>query len=221
MNFLSRIFFGKPEAQATVVDATAEVAQAVVVDTVPTAVAVPIRQTDIPSKKQCFRRSSNLFRTSRRDLAEEPVRASSSVSSTREKATATDSLVEEPSLVLRTTPAFKQISTSAGSLYVSVSLKFEELKTVADSGDKLPLDLVCILDNSGSMGGEKIESLKNAMKFVIRSLGSNDRLSIVSFNHCADGLHGLTLMSPANKEKSCKLLDQELITGGNNAVITT
>jgi len=37
------------------------------------------------------------------------------------------------------------------------------------------LDVVCILDNSGSMEGSKLSSLKTAMEFVIQSLGPNDR----------------------------------------------
>ena len=37
------------------------------------------------------------------------------------------------------------------------------------------LDVVCILDNSGSMTGSKLRSLKTAMEFVIQSLGPNDR----------------------------------------------
>jgi len=37
------------------------------------------------------------------------------------------------------------------------------------------LDIVCVLDNSGSMTGAKLSSLKSAMNFVIQSLGPNDR----------------------------------------------
>ena len=37
------------------------------------------------------------------------------------------------------------------------------------------LDVVCVLDNSGSMTGSKLSSLKSAMNFVIQSLGPHDR----------------------------------------------
>lgn len=37
------------------------------------------------------------------------------------------------------------------------------------------LDIVCVLDNSGSMNGSKLANLKSAMNFVIQSLGPNDR----------------------------------------------
>jgi hypothetical protein len=47
-------------------------------------------------------------------------------------------------------------------------------KDTAATPSTVGLDIVCILDNSGSMTGSKLESLKTAMKFVIQSLGSND-----------------------------------------------
>ncbi|CAM0879664.1 unnamed protein product [Alopecurus aequalis] len=44
------------------------------------------------------------------------------------------------------------------------------------------LDLVTVLDVSGSMQGQKVELLKQAMCFVIDQLGPDDRLSMVSFS---------------------------------------
>lgn len=48
--------------------------------------------------------------------------------------------------------------------------------------DRPGLDLVAILDMSGSMSGEKMSELKIAMQFVLRKLCPIDRLSIVSFS---------------------------------------
>ena len=59
---------------------------------------------------------------------------------------------------------------------------------------------MCVLDNSESMKGSKLESLKKAMEFVIQTLGPNDRLSIVNFNTTATALHGLLKMNSSNQD---------------------
>ncbi|MES2575533.1 MAG: VWA domain-containing protein [Bacteroidota bacterium] len=52
---------------------------------------------------------------------------------------------------------------------------------------------VClVLDRSGSMGGGKIEKVKNAMKKFVEGLNSNDYLSIVSFDTNAQVALGAT-----------------------------
>ncbi|GAA0176035.1 ion channel [Lithospermum erythrorhizon] len=50
-----------------------------------------------------------------------------------------------------------------------------------DPAQRAPIDLVTVLDVSESMSGAKLQMLKRAMRLVISSLGSADRLSIVSF----------------------------------------
>ncbi|KAG2381503.1 hypothetical protein C9374_006492 [Naegleria lovaniensis] len=45
-----------------------------------------------------------------------------------------------------------------------------------------PADIVCVIDKSGSMSGEKITLVKDTLDFVIGALGPKDRLSIVSFD---------------------------------------
>lgn len=44
------------------------------------------------------------------------------------------------------------------------------------------IDLVCVLDTSGSMSGYKLDNLKNTLLVLLDLLGENDRLSLVSFN---------------------------------------
>ncbi|KAL6197035.1 hypothetical protein ACLB2K_032648 [Fragaria x ananassa] len=45
-----------------------------------------------------------------------------------------------------------------------------------DGEGRTPIDLVTVLDVSGSMQGQKLELVKQAVKFVIENLGSSDRL---------------------------------------------
>ncbi|KAI4988841.1 hypothetical protein ZWY2020_036158 [Hordeum vulgare] len=78
---------------------------------------------------------------------------------------------------------------------------------------RAPLDLVTVLDVSGSMKGEKLALLKRAMAFVIDQLGPADRLSVVSFSTQAARLTRLARMSDAGKA-SAKLAVECLVDVG-------
>ncbi|KAF7011426.1 hypothetical protein CFC21_025740 [Triticum aestivum] len=82
---------------------------------------------------------------------------------------------------------------------------------------RAPLDLVTVLDVSGSMEGQKLALLKQAMGFVIDQLGPDDRLSMVSFSGEATRLIPLTRMTVAGKG-SAKLAVEGIVvrwTGTN------
>lgn len=60
----------------------------------------------------------------------------------------------------------------------------------------VPIDLVCVVDQSGSMQGEKIRLLKDTLEYIIKQMSALDRLSIISFNSSAqDQSKGLKLMT--------------------------
>jgi len=44
------------------------------------------------------------------------------------------------------------------------------------------IDLICVIDNSGSMSGYKIENVKKALKYLLELLGENDRICLITFN---------------------------------------
>lgn len=120
-----------------------------------------------------------------------------------------------PTMTVFTSPEFPELSfNSMGEFYTRVRVKYEETGGV--SQQKVPLDVVCVLDNSGSMQGSKIASLKRAMEFVIQTLGPNDRLSIVNFNSNATPLHGLIKMTSANQSTARDAIRSLHATGGTN-----
>jgi len=61
------------------------------------------------------------------------------------------------------------------------------------------MDLVCVLDVSGSMGGLKIRQVQDAVRCVIAQCTAKDRLSIVSFNHEATRVSRLQRMDMQGK----------------------
>ncbi|KAK3118753.1 hypothetical protein QOZ80_9BG0706470 [Eleusine coracana subsp. coracana] len=79
------------------------------------------------------------------------------------------------------------------------------------------LDLVVVLDVSGSMGDDgKLDRLKNAMKFVIQKLSPMDRLSIVTFNNTATKQSGLLAMSDTGKDTQARTINNLVHGGGTN-----
>jgi len=69
-------------------------------------------------------------------------------------------------------------------------------------------DIVCILDISGSMEGNKIEKSKQGIISIINSLKTFQRISVVLFNNNSSHLFGLQQITVSNKD--------ELISNINN-----
>ncbi|XP_026429770.1 uncharacterized protein LOC113326217 [Papaver somniferum] len=63
-----------------------------------------------------------------------------------------------------------------------------ELEGVGADEGRLGVDLVTILDISGSMRGIELAKLKLAMQFLVQKLSRTDRLSVVTFNRKAEKL---------------------------------
>ncbi|KAK1670079.1 hypothetical protein QYE76_058238 [Lolium multiflorum] len=81
------------------------------------------------------------------------------------------------------------------------------------------VDLVAVLDTSGSMGWYgRLDSVKEAMGFVIDNLGNDDRLSIVPFRHTQnDHLRcPLSEMSQENRTKLKTIVNSLQAKGGDD-----
>jgi len=57
-----------------------------------------------------------------------------------------------------------------------------------DTSTVIPKDLVLVLDQSGSMSGEKIEQAKQALIFILGSLNPEDRFAVITFSDIAEAL---------------------------------
>ncbi|XP_059631216.1 E3 ubiquitin-protein ligase WAV3 [Cornus florida] len=77
-----------------------------------------------------------------------------------------------------------------------------------DPSCRAPIDLVTVLDVSGSMSGAKLQMLKRAMRLVISSLGSSDRLSIVAFSACPKRLLPLKRMTVQGQRAARRIIDR-------------
>ncbi|KAJ0696210.1 putative chromatin regulator PHD family [Helianthus annuus] len=82
---------------------------------------------------------------------------------------------------------------------------------------RAPIDLVAVLDVSASMSGAKLQMLKRAMRLVISSLGSADRLSIVAFSASPKRLLPLRRMHPRGQRAARRIIDQLVCSRGTCA----
>ncbi|KAL9258504.1 E3 ubiquitin-protein ligase WAV3-like protein [Drosera capensis] len=81
---------------------------------------------------------------------------------------------------------------------------------------RTPIDLVTVLDISGSMAGTKLALLKRAMGFVIQNLSSNDRLSVVAFSSTAQRLFPLQRMTESGGQQALQAVNSLVANGGTN-----
>ncbi|XAR59733.1 hypothetical protein NMG60_11015683 [Bertholletia excelsa] len=117
---------------------------------------------------------------------------------------------------LKTYPEVSAIarSTSYNNFNVLIHLKAHSSRIFQNS--RTPLDLVTILDVSGSMAGTKLALLKRAMGFVIQHLGPFDRLSVIAFSSTARRLFPLRRMSDTGKQEALQAINCLVSSGGTN-----
>jgi hypothetical protein len=117
--------------------------------------------------------------------------------------------------------------TGGGETNISVSIPIPDLP------DRAPADICCVVDISGSMdqmatyedenGNQKNDGLtyldivKHAVKAVIRTLGPQDRFSLVQFDNRADIVYNLTNMTDAKIEEAVNAT-QALRTRGSTDI---
>lgn len=108
----------------------------------------------------------------------------------------------------------KEVPLEAGTT-VRVLLDVSSASTTVG---RVGLDLVVVLDVSGSMGDDgKLDKLKSAMQFVIKKLSPMDRLSIVTFNNSAAKLCALRSMTEA-AQNDLKGIVTGLVHGGGTNI---
>ncbi|KAI3882039.1 hypothetical protein MKX03_006249 [Papaver bracteatum] len=113
------------------------------------------------------------------------------------------------------------LSVSQENFHILVNLKSNVTDIDQVSSDitfRAPIDLVTVLDVSGSMTSTKIQLLKRAMGFVIDNLGPSDRLSVISFSYDAHRLFPLLVMTESGKQQALQAVNSLVAGGGTNIV---
>ncbi|KAF8021524.1 hypothetical protein BT93_G1846 [Corymbia citriodora subsp. variegata] len=107
--------------------------------------------------------------------------------------------------------AVVSVSRSCATYVVALRVKAPPPAATTRSGldpaRRAPIDLVAVLDTSGSMTGAKLQMLKRAMRLVIGSLSSADRLSLVAFSAAPRRLLPLRRMTAQGQRAALRIVD--------------
>ena len=116
---------------------------------------------------------------------------------------------------------------SAFSPYVQVSQGTSSLDFVLDlsplqsgtTGTSVPNDVFLVADVSGSMGGQKLQDLKDATKRIVQSMPPSTRIYVCTFGSSACH-HELRLSYATDdvKAEAIQLIDSFAASGGTNMV---
>lgn len=83
--------------------------------------------------------------------------------------------------------------------------------------ETLPKDVVFVADTSGSMAGEKMEQLRRALSFCVKSLDARDRFNLVTFStEAKPWKDGLTEATQAAKDSALAFVAERQALGGTN-----
>uniref|UniRef100_A0A7N0UDE9 Uncharacterized protein n=1 Tax=Kalanchoe fedtschenkoi TaxID=63787 RepID=A0A7N0UDE9_KALFE len=114
------------------------------------------------------------------------------------------------SVSMRLMPESAMISSTLDHQTCAVALKVKALQLphTPRSRRRAPIDLVTVLDVSGSMMGGKMRIMRRAMRLVISSLGPQDRLSIVAFSAAPKRLLPLRKMTPPGQRAARSIVER-------------
>ncbi len=103
-----------------------------------------------------------------------------------------------------------------GDGLVSLSLTMKADKVIKSEEEAKNVDLVVVLDKSGSMNGNKIEDAKKAVLNLLSELSPKDRFSLISYSNDVQTNSPLVYATDAEKEGLKNIVRQIRTGGGTN-----
>ena len=116
---------------------------------------------------------------------------------------------DSPSLTINRSKAHKDKSGDYTPLVVSLSTE--------DKAEKVkPVDLICIVDVSGSMRGEPLDLVKESLKYLVNLMNDTDNFALVTFSSDSEIVNTLTKMYKENKNAILDNIENLNAYGGTN-----
>jgi len=109
----------------------------------------------------------------------------------------------------------KVLQGSDGTLGLNLTLQAEEIAT-SNSGEARNVDMVIVLDRSGSMKGRKINDARQAVLKLLSSLGANDRFALVTYSDGVQIASGLLNVTRKNQQLMESAVSRVRVGGGTN-----
>ena len=85
-----------------------------------------------------------------------------------------------------------------------------------DHDQRKSVNIVCVIDTSGSMSGEPLRLVRETLDFIVGQLKSGDHLSLVSFGDAAKLLFPLTDMTTDGKTMASQQISKLAVDGMTN-----
>ncbi|KAF3328113.1 von Willebrand factor type A domain-containing protein [Carex littledalei] len=117
---------------------------------------------------------------------------------------------------IKTYPEYSAVPQSSSKDDFGIVIHLKAPHSPPKEATRAPVDLVTVLDISGSMSGTKLALMKRAMGFVIHNLGSSDRLSVVVFSSSTRRLFPLIRMSGPGRQQALQAVNSLNASGGTN-----
>ena len=117
------------------------------------------------------------------------------------------------------TPDIKKVNISilqGNKLFNENTPFIINLNSLDTINKKSNVDLICIIDISGSMKNQKLKLVKDSLKSLISFMDSNDRLALVLFNDKATQYLDLSFLTNETKKNFMSKIDKITSRGGTN-----
>jgi Ca-activated chloride channel family protein len=109
----------------------------------------------------------------------------------------------------------KVLKGSDGRASVALTLTADEILR-PDQPPPQHVDLVVVLDRSGSMSGQKINDARRAVLRLIERLSGDDRLAVVAYSNGVSTVWPLTSMTDTHRSQAAAAVRQVYTGGGTN-----
>jgi Ca-activated chloride channel homolog len=109
----------------------------------------------------------------------------------------------------------KIIFNGNGQVSVALDLKAKKISSL-DNSEPQKVDMIVVIDRSGSMQGNKLADAKNAINHLVDNLSADDRFALVSYSNRVIDHTGLLAANQNNKLKFRQEIQKIIAAGGTN-----
>jgi Ca-activated chloride channel family protein len=109
----------------------------------------------------------------------------------------------------------KVLQGSDGNISVALTLTGADISR-AEGKKSPPVDLVVVLDRSGSMQGQKIEHARQAVTRLIEDMDADDRIGLITYSNQVETLSPLVKLNNAQRERLVDMVRGIVPAGGTN-----